>query len=204
MIKLYHAQYTRSLRVRWLMEELGIEYELSRVDFAKGDHKTDAFKQVNPFGTMPAFEDGDVKMFESGAVVTYLMDKYGDGGLRPEPGTPESAQYLAWFFYGEASLQPYFSTLARHMIFLPKEQRVEQVASGARQGALDDLKVLDGFLATRDYIAGDKFSAADIMVTYSIVLGHLFGVLPNVGLPHVEAYYERMAARDAFKTATAD
>lgn len=203
MIKLHHAQYSRSLRVRWLMEELGIEYEIVPIDMSKGDHKTDEYRAINPFGLLPAFEDGDIKMFESGAILIYLMDKYGDGGLRPEPGTPESAEYLSWFFFGEATLQPFFSTFARHKIFLPKDRRLPQASDDAKEGALATLKVVDGFLEDRDYIAGDTFSAADIMTTYSLVLAHLFGVLPNDGLPNVEAYYERISARDAFKTTTA-
>jgi len=204
MIKLYHSKFTRSLRVRWLLEEMGLEYEIQPVDFAAKDHKSDAFLKVNPFGSMPAFEDGDLKMFESGAILTHLMDKYDDNGLRPKPGTSASAQYLPWFFFGEASLQPYLSIYAQHTMFLAEEDRVAAVAATAKQRATDYITVMDGFLTAREYIAGDTFSAADIMCTYPLVLCHLFGILPNENLPNVEAYYERMSAREAFKIGTSD
>ena len=83
MIKLYHAPLTRSIRIYWLLEELGVPYELSIVKFTPG--KT-PFAQATPYGKVPAIEDGDVVMIESGAILEYILEKYGQGRLAPAPG----------------------------------------------------------------------------------------------------------------------
>ncbi len=204
MIKLYHAQYTRSLRVRWLLGELGIEYDLQRIDFAKGEHKQPEYLAVHPLGRLPAMTDGDVTMFESGAMLEYILDKYGEGRLRPLPGTAESAEYLQWFHFGEATFQPYLSAIARHSIFLPKEERLDAVVKESRAAVFDCLKMLNAHFEHNTHIAGEAFTAADIMTSYPLVLSHLFGVLPSDDYPNVATYYERISARPAFQTATAD
>lgn len=204
MIKLYHSQYTRSLRVRWLMEELGIEYELKRLSFADGEHKTPEYLAVHPLGRLPAMTDGDVNMFESGAILQYLLEKYGDGRLHPLPATSASATYLQWFHFGESTLQPYLSIIARHSVILPEGERIAAAAEDAKASALECFKMLDAHFETSDHVAGAQFSAADIMVTYPLVLSHLFGILPSDDYPHLEKYYERISARPPFQTATAD
>ena len=204
MIKLYHARYTRSLRVRWLLEELGLEYELKRVAFSKGEHKTPEFETVHPLGRLPAMTDGDVHMFESGAMLQYLLEKYGEGRLHPLPGTPASAEYLQWFHFGESTHQPFLSLIAQHSAILPEAERVPAVAAKAREGAIQCTKLLDAHFSENDFVGGNTFTAADIMVTYPLVLSHLFGILPADEFPDVGKYYERISGRPAFQTATAD
>jgi glutathione S-transferase len=204
MIKLYHARYTRSLRVRWLLEELGLPYELHRINFGKKEHKEPDYLAVHPLGRLPAMTDGDVAMFESGAMLQWILEKYGEGRLHPLPGSAESATYLQWFHFGEATHQPYLSTIAQHTAILPEEERIPALAEKAAEGAMDCNRMLNAHLSEHEYVAGDHFSAADIMVTYPLILSHLFGILPADGLPHLMAYYERVAARPAFQTATAD
>lgn len=204
MITLYHAQYTRSLRIRWLLEELGLDYELKRINFQRKEHKGEDYLAVHPLGRLPAMVDGDVSMFESGAMIQWLLEKYGEGRLHPLPATPQSAAYLQWFHYGEATHQTYLSTVALHTAILPKEERIPVIAERAVEGAKDCNRMLDAHLGKQDHIAGDQFTAADIMVTYPLILSHLFGILPSEDVPHLMKYYERVSARPAFQAATAD
>jgi len=204
MITLYHARYTRSLRIRWLMEELDVAYELKRLNFGEKEHKSAEYLAVHPLGRLPALVDGDVTMFESGAMVQWILEKHGGGRLQPLPATPASAAYLQWFHFGEATHQPYLSTIARHSSILPKEERVPAMAATAKEGAIECNKMLDAHLSGSEFIAGNQFTAADIMVIYPLVLSHLFGIMPMDGVPHLTKYYERIAARPAFQTATAD
>ncbi len=204
MITLYHARYTRSLRVRWLLEELGLDYELKRLNFQAGEHKAPEYLAIHPLGRLPALADGDVRMFESGAIIQYLLDKYGEGRLHPLPATPAAASYLQWFHFGEATHQPYLSVMAQHLAILPEEERLPQVAGKARENALACMGLLDAHLSEHEYVAGDQFTAADIMVVYPLVLSQLFGLLPSEGHPHLMRYYERIEARPAFQTAVAD
>jgi len=204
MITLYHAQYTRSLRVRWLLEELGFEYEIERINFREKEHKGEAYMAVHPLGRMPAAVIDGLTMFESGAILQHVLDKFGEGRLHPIAGTPESATYLQWFHFGEATHQPYLSQIAQHTALLPKEERVPAVVEAARAGAAECLKLLDTHLSEHEYVAGNEFTAADIMVIYPLVLSHLFGMLPSDDFPHLMKYYERISERAAFQTATAD
>jgi len=204
MIKLYHARYTRSLRVRWLLEELGLPYELHRLDFRNKEHKGEAYLGIHPLGRLPAMTDGDVTMFESGAMVQWILEKHGRGRFHPLPGTADSAMYLQWFHFGEATHQPYLSTIAQHTSLLPEDERVPAIAERAVEGAISCNKMLDAHLSEHAYVAGEHFSAADIMVTYPLILSHLFRLLPNDGVPHLVDYYERISARPSFQTATAD
>ncbi len=204
MIKLYHAYPTRSLRVRWLMEELGLEYDIERIAFSKGEHKSPEYLAIHPLGRLPAMTDGDVKMFESGAMLEYIMDKHGDGGLRPKGGTAASAEYLQWFHFGESTFQPYLSIIARHSVILPEEDRILAAAADAQGGVTDCLALLNAHLEGKEFIAGDSFSAADIMTAYPLVLANLFGILPSDDYPNVVKYYAGISARAAFQAATAD
>jgi glutathione S-transferase len=132
------------------------------------------------------------------------LEKYGEGRLHPLPGTPESAVYLQWFHFGEATHQPYLSTIAQHTALLPEEERVPALAERAAEGAIDCNRMLDAHLGKHEYVAGDQFTAADIMVTYPLILSHLFRILPADNVPNLMKYYERISARPAFQTATAD
>ena len=102
-ITIYHVKGTRSMRVIWLCEELDIPYEVVTVDFSPEYRNTAEWRAKSPTGKVPAMSDGDLTMFESGAMVHYLLEKYGNGRLRPELGSPESAIFLQWSWFAEAT-----------------------------------------------------------------------------------------------------
>src|ERR1041384_1272784 len=117
MIKLYHAPFTRSIRVLWLLEELGVPYELERVAFQPPKHP---FSQPTPYGKVPAIADGDVEMIESGAIVEYGPERYGKGKLAPAPGSPERGPFLQWLHFAEATALPPVGDIVRHTLFKPE------------------------------------------------------------------------------------
>ena len=197
MIKLYHAQLTRSIRIIWLLEELGIPYELATVAFKPPRH---SFEQDTPTGKFPAIEDDGMVMFESGAIVEYLIEKYGKGRLAPPIGSRDRGPYLQWLHFAEATAFPPIGDIARHSMFLPEAERIPQVAADGRVRAKNALDVLERALAGKEYIVGNELTGADIMMGYFLMAARMLGCV-GAEHPNVAAYWERLAARPGFQKA---
>jgi glutathione S-transferase len=201
-IKIYHSRRARSARVIWLLEELGVPYELETLEFKPEVLKSPAYLQVHPLGQLPAIRDGEIGMFESGAILQYLLEKYGAGRLEPALGTPERASYLQWFHFGEAGLASHVSAIVQQRFSAPPSAATEPILAFARTRLHAALAVVDGALAGREYISGEAFSAADIMVSYGIVMARIIRELPEQ-FSHVAAYFERLKQRPAYARAWA-
>jgi glutathione S-transferase len=197
MIKLYHAQRTRSIRIVWLLEELGIPYELATVTFNPPRH---SFEQNTPAGKFPVIEDGALIMFESGAILEYLIEKYGNGRLAPAIGCDERGSYLQWVHFAEATAFPPIGDITRHTLLLPEAARIPKVAEDGRVRAINALNVLERALAGKQYLVGNEFSGADIMMGYFLLAARMLGVLGTVH-PNVCAYWERLATRSGLQKA---
>jgi len=186
--------------VRWLLEELGdVPYAVEAK--TPGTLKTPEYLRIHPLGAVPAVRDGDVTMFESGAIVEWLLERYGKGRLAPPPGTPARAAYLQWLHFGEATMAPPLVDVLLHTMFLPEAERVPAVAERGRARFRQLLDVLEARLAGREHLCGD-FTAADVMVGYAVGLARMLG-LGTDGPPGVQAYFERLAARPAYRRAIA-
>lgn len=199
MIKLYHAALTRSIRILWLLEELGLPYEIAGVTFLP---PSTPYSQSTPSGKLPCIQDGDLTLFESGAILEYIIDRYGNGRLAPPPGTPERGTFLQWVHFSEATAFPALAQIAFHTIFKPEDERISSVADEGRQYAGKTLQVLERELKGKDYILGREFSGADIMLGYTLVASQMLGVL-NADYPNTMAYFARLSARPAFQKALA-
>ena len=197
MIKLYHAQLTRSIRIVWLLEELGIPYELATVAFKPPRH---SFEQNTPSGKFPVIEDGELVMFESGAILEYLIEKYGKGRLAPAIGSPDRGPYLQWVHFAEATAFPPIGDVARHTMFLPEADRIPKVAEDGRVRAINALDVLERTLAGKEYLVGNELSGADIMMGYFLMAARMLGVV-GATHPNVGAYWARLAARPGLQKA---
>jgi glutathione S-transferase len=197
MIKLYHAQRTRSIRILWLLEELRIPYELATVAFIPPRY---SFEQNTPAGKFPVIEDGVLMMFESGAILEYLIETYGNGRLAPAIGTPDRGRYLQWVHFAEATALPPIGDVTRHTLLLPEADRIAQVAEDGRVRGINALNVLERALAGKQYLVGNEFSGADIMMGYFLMAARMLRVI-GTGHPHVGAYWERLAARSALQKA---
>jgi glutathione S-transferase len=202
MIKILHARRTRSVRVIWLLEELSVPYEVVPLEFDPAYMRSAEYLALHPMGQAPVVFDGDVKIIESGAIVEYFMEKHGDGRLEPTMATPERARYLQFFHFGEASLARYTSEVVRNRFGLPESERVPEIIDYARGRLKTALQFVDEELTGRSFIMGNAFSAADIMLSYGIVMAKITGELP-ADLPNVVAYIARLKERPAYKTAWA-
>jgi len=202
MITLYHSPRSRSIRVFWLLEELGLPYELKTVEFTPESLKGPEYLKVHPLGKVPALQDDGVTMFESGAIVEYLLEKYGKGRLAPAPGTTARAPFLQWVHFGEATALPPLADIVQHTFLRPEAERIPAIADDGRARMAGVLDVLDKSLAGKQYLLGDEFTAADVMVGYALYLAKMLGLLSDKH-PNLLAYMGRLEKRPAFQKATA-
>lgn len=203
MITLHHAPNSRSGRIVWLLEELGLDYQLNRMDFHPKFLKSDEHRARHPLGRVPVLDDGDVSLYESGAIVEYLVARHSDGTLKPEVNSPSFSSYLQWFHYVEGMIMPPISTIIVHTMILPAERRDKEVLRQAKSLLNKALLPLNAALAgpgpiKGDYIVGN-FSAADIMLGHACYMSRqLLGDLPDA-LEHLDAYVDRIEQREAFQ-----
>ena len=208
MITIYHVPRTRSARVIWLCEELNLPYEVVPVDFSPEYRKSAEWRRLNPIGKVPAMTDVDAEgnrftMIESGAMVHYILERYGEGRLQPSPGTPESALFLQWSWFAESSLARPLGDMVHHRILKPETERIPAVVEDGQARAEICLDAVEAALDDRDYLLGDGLTAADIMMGYSLALAQRLGVLDE-RYPNVVAYMGRLEGRPGFQIAFAD
>ncbi len=201
MLKIYHAKHTRGLRVVWTAEELGIPYELKHLPFNPAALKSDEFLQINPFGALPAIEDGGVKMTESGAICQYLTEKFGKPPFRRTLADPDYAAYLQWTHAGEATLTPALSLIIAHTRG-PEDHRVPRIADENVDKFKSHLEIIARAVHTKDYLLGRDFTLADVMVGYALHLSSLFRLMDDAPA-NAKAYWERLKARPAYQKAVA-
>ncbi len=201
-MKLYHSTFTRSGRARWMLEELGVDYEIERIAFASGDHKKPEYLAIHPLGMVPALVDGDDKLFESSAILMHLADKFPDKQLAPALGTPLRARYYKFMVYVPATVDPVLETITMHTRMLPEAKRIPQLVEEAGKKLVRVARVLEEAVNGRSYVIGDTFSAADIVVGSAIAWMGFVGKLGD--FPRLNEYLKRMQARPAFVRAHAD
>jgi len=212
MITLHHLENSRSQRVLWLLEELGVPYEVQRYE---RDRKTmlapPELMAVHPLGKSPVITDGDVTVAESGAIVEYLLDTYGKGRLRPPPGTPERMQFTYWLHFSEGSAMPpllmklVFDKVRTAPVPFFIKPVVKAIADKVTKSFIApnikrQLDFMEAELAARPWFAGSKFSAADIQMSFP-----LEAAAARAGLgksrPRLMDWLSRIHARPAYKRA---
>ena len=203
MITIYHVPRTRSARVIWLCEELDLPYEVVPVDFSPEYLKSAEWRRLNPIRKVPALTDLDAAgnpftMIESGAMVHYLLERYGEGRLQPAAGTPESALFLQWSWFAEASLARPLGDMVHHSLLKPETERIPAVVEDGRKRVEICLDAVEAALEDRDFLLGNELTAADIMMGYSLALAQRMGVLDE-RYPKLVAYLGRLEARPGFQ-----
>jgi glutathione S-transferase len=144
-------------------------------------------------------EDGDVSIYESGAIVEYVLERHKNGGLKPAVDAPEYPAYLQWFHYCEGMVMPPVNTIVVQTVLLPPERRDETALAQAQRLLTKSLEPVDAALAGKEYLIGD-FSAADIMLGHACFMSNRLGCVPEE-MTNLKAYVERIAARPAFQKA---
>lgn len=200
-MKLYHCELSRSVRVLWVLEELGLDYELEVLAFPPRVHEK-AFKEINPLGTVPFFIDGDIKLTESCAICHYLADKYGGGSLMLDKTHAEYGSFLDWLYYSDATITFPQAVMLRYSILEPQERRSKQVVEDYKAFLLGRLRKLEAALEGKNYLCADTFTIADICVGFALVFAKVVLKLDEVFTPNISAYYQRLSDRPAFQQAT--
>ena len=200
MIKLHFAPFTRSVRVLWLLEELGLPYELWTSAFTPPAKRF--FSQPTPLGKFPVIEDGDVVMCESGAIVEYILERYGGGRLAPPPGSPERAAFLQWIHFSESTAFPPIGIVVWLSRYRDDAGQHATLIADARERAAAGFEFLERGLGDNTWLLGDAFSAADVMMGFTLAAARGLGVLDD-RFPALQRYLDRLMARPAFQKAAA-
>lgn len=199
MITVHHLNNSRSQRVLWLLEELAIEYEIK---FYERDAKTmmapESLRQVHPLGKSPVITDGDLTIAESGAIIEYLVDRYGNGRLIPASGTPEHLRYKYWLHYAEGSAMP---LLVMQLVLNNFGAGDSSVISGfvAPQIKLH-FDYIEGELRKNTWFAGEEFTAADIQMSFPLEAVTMRREEVE-SRPKLKEFIDRIHARPAYKRA---
>ncbi|TDR52729.1 glutathione S-transferase [Halomonas ventosae] len=199
MIRLHHCISARSFRPLWMLEELGLPYELILHDFPPRVHD-EAFLAINPLGTVPAFIDDEVRMTESAAICQYLAARHPQAGLDVASQDPAYGDYLNFLHFGEATLTFPQTLVLRYGRFEPPERRLPQVVEDYSRWFLSRLRSLEPRLATRRWLCAGRFTAADVSVGYALLLASHLG-LDERFKPSVRDYWARLQGREAFRRA---
>ena len=199
-MKLYYAQNSRAVRIAWLLEELGLEYEIEKFTLGDRAMREDDYKSIHPMGRVPALEDGDVTLFESGAIVQYILALHAGGQMAPKPDSKEFPNYLQWLHYCEGMIMPPINTLVVETILLPPERRTELNVKRATKLLNQMLMAVEHHMQGRAYLAGD-FTAADIMTGHSVTVSRDMLKMDFSDKPNLDAYADRLLARPALQKA---
>ena len=199
MLKVHFVAGTRSGRVVWLLEELGLEYEVNIMPFTKEGLKSPEHRSRHALGRVPVLDDGDISIFESGAIIDYVLERHKNGGLKPNSDSPEFPFYLQWYHYCEGMVMPPMNQIVVQTILLPPDRRDEAVLNQAKKLLSKALAPVNDALAGKDYLIGD-FSAADLMLGHSCFMANRLGCVTD-DMQNIKDYVARINARPAFQKA---
>jgi len=195
MIEVFHAPRTRGFRLIWLCEELGIDYKVTPVDMDPVFRASSEWRALSPTGKVPVMRDDDIVIYESCAMVQYALAKYGNGRLEPKPGTSDHALYLQWCWFSESTFARPIGEITNHRRSFGDEAQdsiIEEMAGRADVCAA----AVDGALEGRDVLIGNQFTAADIMMGYSVMV---YTFVRSELTPNLARYWESLQARPSFQ-----
>ena len=196
MLTLHFAPNSRASRTLWLLEELGLTYQLNRMDFSPKDLKSDEHRARHPLGRIPVLEDDDISIYESGAIAEYILERHKNGGLKPVPEDPRFPEYLQWFHYCEGMVMPPINTIIVHTLLLPPDRQDETVRGQAERLLAKSWLPVESAMVGKDYLIGD-FSAADTMLGHACIMSQRLGIITEEAFPLLSAYAARLLTRPA-------
>jgi len=199
-MKLHHAPGSRSTRIVWLLEELGLPYDIQFHKLGDRAMRSAEYLKVHPMGRVPALEDNGVVIHESGAIVEYILTRYGAGRMLPDVNSPRYAQYLQWLHYSEGMMMPQVNVIMVETVFLPPERRNEVNVDRATKLLTRSLDALELQLENgQEFLAGE-FSGADIMTGHACITAKRLKADMSEK-PNVSAYVDRLTSRTAYQKA---
>ena len=200
VLTVHHLGRSQSERIVWLCEELGLDYELKRYDRDPVTLQAPAaYKALHPMGTAPVVTDGELVLAESGAIVEYIIAKYGEGRLQLPSDHADFADYLFWLHFANGSLQ---ASLGRSLVVRRLDPAPDHPMALLIKGRVDRaLGTLDARLADASYLAGSEFTAADIMTVFCLTTMRTFVPVDLGPYPNVLAYLRRIGGREGYRRA---
>ena len=201
MITLYHCSGARSFRVLWMLEEMALSYELKMLPFPPRVFARE-FLSLNPLGTIPLMIDGETRMTESSGICHYLGTRFGPTPLIVIADEPAYGAFLNWMYFSDATLTFPQTLVLRYSRLEPEERRSPQVATDYAKWFLGRLRAVEAATAKAETLAANRFTAADIVVGYALLLADRIGLGKDFG-PNVGAYWQRLQQRDGYKSALA-
>jgi glutathione S-transferase len=212
MVVVHHLNNSRSQRVLWLLEELGVPYEVKRYERdAKSMLAPPALLAIHPLGKSPVITDGEIVLPESGAIIEYLVDTYGNGRLKPPAGSAQRLKYLYWMHYAEGSAMPplllrlVFNRVANNPAPWPISAIARRIATTVDKSFIEPnltrhLNFMEAELTAQTWFAGEEFTAADVQMSFPLEAAASRGGL-NASRPKLMAFLERIHGREAYKRA---
>lgn len=203
-ITLYHTQNSRSIRPRWLMLEMGLDFNLVKVPYKLGHCGDEDYDKIHPMRRIPALTHGGIKIFESLAILDYLTMRYDKNfTYRPDPEAQAYAEFLQYFHFGESSFGTSVTQRLAHVRLLPESERLSEEVTRCEHNISGYLKLIDQQLDGRDYLMARGFSTADISVAYMLFLLKISQGAEGF-TPRISAYWNRIKSRPAWIAASQD
>ncbi|MBR9728509.1 glutathione S-transferase family protein [Shewanella intestini] len=198
MITLYGTPRSRVLRVSWLLEELGLNWEFCFLNFAEGDNRSESYLAMNPSGKMPVLKDGDIVLTESAAIMQYLSERYGEGAFLPAPGTALAAQHHRWVSFIITELEQPLWSMGKHKFALPENLRLVEMLAVAKYEFDKAAEIAEQWIPERGFLLGDTITNCDILLAQTLMWATLFEQdIP----PKMAAFRDRLQHRPALASA---
>ena len=199
MLTVHHLRISQSERIVWLCEELGLDYELKLYNRREDNRLApDEYKALHPMGIAPVIQDGDLVLGESGAIVEYILAKYGDGRLVPPVDSPDFPDHLFWFHFANGT----FMTNGM-MAIAATQAGASELPPFVADRTQKAWAMVESRLGEADYFGGSKLTSADIMMGFQLTTSRAFNNMTIDHLPNLKAYLQRIGARDAYQRAMA-
>ncbi|QID16849.1 glutathione S-transferase family protein [Nitrogeniibacter mangrovi] len=202
MLTVYGCPNSRSMRMVWALEEAGAEYAYILIDLFRGAGRSPDFLRINPAGKVPALVEDGTALTESGAILMWLADKYPHARLIPGTDEPRArADVLQWLMFGLTELEPPLWTIAKHRFVLPESRRVPQIEETSKWEFASACALLARHLGQKPYVAGNRFSIADIVITHCLAWAQSarIEIVPALLVDYMEHHWHRPAARRAIE-----
>ena len=201
MLTLHFCSNSRSQRVLWTLEELKLPFTLNKIKFHPSELKSEEHKKRHPLGRVPVLEDDDVTLFESGAIIDYVIEKYDENRkLKPNKDSKIFPSYLQWYHYCEGMVMPPMNTIVVHTLILPTERRDPEVLRQAKNLLTKSITPVDELLFNNKFLIGEKISGVDFMLGHSLYMANKLGCV-NDDMINIHRYLKLINNLDSFQKA---
>ena len=200
MLTLHFSSNTRSQRVLWLLEELKLPYNLNKINFHPSELKSEEHRKRHPLGRVPVLEDKEIIIYESGAIIEYIIAKYDNMDLKPNVENKLFPSYLQWFHYCEGMVMPPMNTIVVHSIILPPERRNPEVLRQAQNLLKKSILPVDELLSENKFLISDKVSGVDFMLGHALFMSDSLKCVSD-DMKNIKRYLELIKNQEAFKKA---